>query len=197
MYTGGADTTVSAIQSFFLAMLLHPDVFAKAQAEIDTIVGTDRLPTFEDRERLPYTNTLVREVLRWGAVAPMGLPHVPTEDMVFDGYLIPKGSVVMPNIWHFLHDPAVYHEPFAFKPERFLSPEQGGIPGRQPEPDVTNVVFGFGRRACPGKELAVASLFMAATMSIAVFDLNKATDLQGNVIEPGYDFAPGTITYVI
>ncbi|KAG6842992.1 hypothetical protein H0H93_002633, partial [Arthromyces matolae] len=70
LYSGGADTTVSAIYSFFLAMALHPDVLKKAQAELDAVVGTERLPTFEDRQYLPYIDALTKEVLRWNAVAP-------------------------------------------------------------------------------------------------------------------------------
>ncbi|KAG5654671.1 hypothetical protein H0H81_009920 [Sphagnurus paluster] len=72
LYSGGADTTVSAIYSFFLAMALHPEVVKKAQAEIDSVVGNDRLPTLEDRPYLPYVDALTKEVFRWNAVVPTG-----------------------------------------------------------------------------------------------------------------------------
>jgi len=74
MYGGGADTTVSAEYAFYLAMVLHPEVQKMAQAEIDAVVGTDRLPTWEDRPSLPYVDALVTEVLRWHNVAPLGKP---------------------------------------------------------------------------------------------------------------------------
>ncbi len=64
--------TVSTIQAFFLAMLLYPEVAKKAQAELDSVVGTDRIPTFEDRDNLPYINAIVKETIRWHPVAPMG-----------------------------------------------------------------------------------------------------------------------------
>lgn len=80
-------------------MTLYPDVQKKAQAEIDEVVGTGRLPGFEDRENLPYTNALVKESLRWHPVGPMGLPHVSTEDDMYEGYFIPKGSLLLANIW--------------------------------------------------------------------------------------------------
>jgi hypothetical protein len=69
--------TVSSIYSFFLAMTLHPEVMKKAQAEIDAVVGSDRLPGFEDRENLPYVDALAKEVLRWNSVVPTGkqTPH--------------------------------------------------------------------------------------------------------------------------
>jgi len=57
---------------FLLAMVLHPEVQAKAQAEIDRVVGKNRLPDFDDRSALPYLDAVLRETLRWHPVAPMG-----------------------------------------------------------------------------------------------------------------------------
>jgi len=80
-------------------MTLYPEVQRKAQEEIDGVVGTDRLPSFQDRQNLPYVDAIVKEVLRWHPVAPMGIPHMTTEDDVYEGYLIPKGALLLPNIW--------------------------------------------------------------------------------------------------
>lgn len=55
-------------------MTLHPDVFQRARAEIDSVVGTERLPTFEDRPDLPYIDAILKECLRWRTVAPTGEP---------------------------------------------------------------------------------------------------------------------------
>ncbi|KAG7451824.1 cytochrome P450 [Guyanagaster necrorhizus] len=100
LYIGGSHTTVASISAFFKAMLLYPDIQATAQAEIDAIIGTDRLPRCDDRERLPYINALALEVSRWHTVGPLGLPHSVSEDDVHSGYFIPKGSVVLANIWY-------------------------------------------------------------------------------------------------
>jgi len=70
--TGGADTTVSAEYAFYLAMVLFPNVQKKAQAEIDAVIGSGRLPTFADQPHLPYVRAVVTEVLRWNSVAPTG-----------------------------------------------------------------------------------------------------------------------------
>lgn len=71
----------------------------KAQEEIDRVVGTDRLPSYDDRVNLPYVDALVKEVLRWHPIGPMGVPHRADEDDVYDGYLIPKGAILLANIW--------------------------------------------------------------------------------------------------
>jgi cytochrome P450 len=90
--------TVSANYTFFLFMTLHPEVQAKAQAEIDAVVGRDRLPTFSDRPQLPYVRAVVSEVLRCGLVVPMP-PRRARVDDVYGGYLIPKDSIILQNTW--------------------------------------------------------------------------------------------------
>jgi len=91
--------TVTVLETFFLAMTLHPYVFQKAQKEIDSVVGHDRLPTLSDMSSLPYMEAVMKETFRWNAVLPMGLPHATQEDDTYNGYLIPKGSIVFANIW--------------------------------------------------------------------------------------------------
>jgi cytochrome P450 len=70
-YLGGSDTTAAAIVSFFLAMLVYPDVQAKAQAEVDQVIGKDRLPEFDDMESMPYVQCVASECLRWLPVLPL------------------------------------------------------------------------------------------------------------------------------
>ncbi len=81
-------------------MALYPDVQKKAQAELDKVVGSRRLPDFTDRQSLPYINALVKELTRWHIVAPTAIPHATIQDDEFNGYFIPKGSVVIVNLWY-------------------------------------------------------------------------------------------------
>ena len=76
-------------------MALNPEVQARAQAEIDAVVGSDRLPLLNDRPVLPYIDAILSECLRWMPTARFGLPHASREDDEYNGYFIPKGSVVM------------------------------------------------------------------------------------------------------
>ncbi|KAM0352989.1 hypothetical protein ACHAPU_001874 [Fusarium lateritium] len=185
LYAAGADTTVSSLACFFLAMMIYPEVQRKAQEEIDRVIGDKRLPATSDRSNMPYLDAMVKEVLRWHPIAPMGLPHTCTEDDVFEGYLIPKGSMVICNVMHFAHDPEVYDDPMAFKPERFLSTD-----GNHPAPEPT-YAFGFGRRICPGRVLAGNALFLNIAQSLAVFHISK--DDEEGELKP--KFTPGVISY--
>ncbi|KIL00286.1 hypothetical protein PAXRUDRAFT_821829 [Paxillus rubicundulus Ve08.2h10] len=189
LYGGGADTTVSAIYSLFLALTLFPDVQKKVQAEIDAVIGPDRLPTFADRDSLPYVEALAKEVMRWHTVTPLAVPHRATEDDIHNGYFIPKGSLLLPNIWFMLHDPRTYVNPNEFNPDRFLTRD-----GKEPETDPRTICFGFGRRICPGMHLADASVWISIAMSVAVFDVSKVVE-NGVEITPEIDPTTGTISH--
>lgn len=99
MYGGGADTTVSALYTFFLAMTLHPEIMQRAQEELDKVVGKDIFPNIDDRPSLPYVEAVMLESLRWHLVAPIAVPHAAQTDSIVRGYFIPKGAIVMANNW--------------------------------------------------------------------------------------------------
>jgi cytochrome P450 len=190
MYLGGADTTVSSLMTFFLAMTLFPDVQKKAQEELDRVMG-DRLPISADRESLPYIWAVVQETHRWHPVAPMALPHASTKEDVIRGYRIPKGSLILPNNWWFTHDPAVYPDPMTFRPERFIE-----TPTHKAEPDPRTWTFGYGRRVCPGRYVADNALFITIAQSLAVFKIEKLVE-NGKVVEPELKFEPGVVSHPV
>ena len=80
-------------------MAKYPDIQRKAQAELDAVVGPRRLPHFTDRASLPSINAIVKECFRWQSVVPLGVPHRVSEDEEYNGYLIPKGSILIANQW--------------------------------------------------------------------------------------------------
>lgn len=88
------------MRTFIQCMLLNLDVQRKAQAELDTVVGCERLPTLADRLQLPYLEACIKESLRWGPVTPEGLPHVARADDHYGGHYIPKGTIMIPNVWY-------------------------------------------------------------------------------------------------
>lgn len=175
---GSYETTTSTLMTFALAMVLYPDVQRRAQAEIDSVVGEDRLPTFEDRASLPYVESVLRETLRWHPILPNGVPHATLSDDIFDGYFIPKGATVVCNIWGISRDEKRYPEASSFKPERFMD-----VNNALTDDDPARYVFGFGRRGCPGRYAADASLWSAIVTMLATVEFSPAKDDQGNAIE--------------
>ncbi|KAJ7089521.1 cytochrome P450 [Mycena epipterygia] len=189
MYLAGSDTTVAALSTFVLAMLANPEAQRQAQMEIDAVLGKGELPNFNDEQSLPYVSALVKEVLRWRPVTPMGVPHfLPVEDE-YRGYRIPAGSVVIGNIWAILHNEDMYPDPSAFKPERFLRDGKLNPDVRDPQ-----AAFGFGRRVCPGRYMAMDSVWITIASILSVFDITKAVGDDGQIIEPSYEYSSELIS---
>jgi len=175
LFAAGIDTMSSIITSFFLAMTMFPDICKKAQEEISQTLGEGVLPTVDDCSRLLYLDAVIKETIRWSVVGPLGVPHAALEDDEYKGYFIPKGAVVLVNVWGICNDPKVYSNPSQFRPERFM--------GEMPEPDL-EFMFGFGRRKCPGMNYAFQYMSIACATSLAMLDISKATDESGVVLEP-------------
>ncbi|KAF8841012.1 cytochrome P450 [Paxillus ammoniavirescens] len=188
-FVAGAETSTSTLHWFLLVMLQHPEVQKRAQAEIDAVVGTDRLPDFDDRASLPYVEAILREILRMYPVVPLGLPHATTVDDVYEGLFIPKGTAVMANIWAMHRNEEIYPEPNVFKPERFFV--NGELNDDLP---TASHSFGFGRRMCPGRYLADASAWAAMVSILAQLNISKAVDEQGQVIDFTPEFTCGVTT---
>ncbi|KAJ7459915.1 cytochrome P450 [Mycena latifolia] len=188
-YAAGSDTTVSSFGTFFYAMAVHPEIQKKAQNEIDAVIGPHRLPEFKDRPSLPYIEALYREVMRWKPVLPLGVAHATTEDDVYEGYFIPKGATVMSNIWAMTHDESIYPEPDRFNPDRFFRAD-GTL-----NDDDTVLAFGFGRRVCPGRHLADATVWATIASVLATFTIGKAKDAAGNEIDIKPVYSDGFVSH--
>ncbi|KAI0253709.1 cytochrome P450 [Lactifluus subvellereus] len=178
MFQAASDTTVSAMSSLFLVLVLYPEVQKRAQAELDTLISRDRLPTFDDRPRLPYIEALCKELLRWKMVTPMGVPHASSKDDVYKGFFIPKG------LFYNICERLKYPEPETFNPNRFLN-DDGTF---QDDPTIA-LAFGVGKWICPGRHFVEATLFMVAASVLSVYNVTKARDEYGNEI-PVRDATP-------
>nr|BAL05187.1 cytochrome P450 [Phanerodontia chrysosporium] len=190
-YVGAADTTVAALRTFILAMVMHPAIQKAAQAELDRVVGRDCLPTFADREHLPYLTAIQYEVLRWRPVAPLGFPRRANADDEYHGYHIPKDAIVLGNIWAILHDPARYRDPAAFDPARWLTPD-GAL---RADAGDAMLAFGFARRICPGRHYAVANMWINMAYMLAAFDIAPPRDAAGCAVPPAGEHTTGLLTY--
>jgi len=185
---GGLDTSISLAMTFWMAMILNPSIQKKAQAELDAVVGNERLPTNKDKADLPYIRSIMAEVARWAPPVPLCLPHALRKDDVYEMYDLPKGISVLPNIWHMLHDPEIYPNPMEFNPDRF-----NGLDSEMKK--ATNLIFGFGRRQCPGIHFADGTLFAIIATTLATCDILPGLDEKGNEVLPRYAYTSGTIIF--
>ncbi|KAG2151518.1 cytochrome P450 [Suillus clintonianus] len=180
IHLAATENNAATLQIFVLTMFLFGDKQRKAQEEIDRVVGADRLPTYEDRDSLPYIEALICESLRWHPSVPMGVPHYLTEDDVFEGHYIPKGSIVKFNAWAMSR---ACEDPETFEPERHLLPDGEVSPNSRLASSFMYGNFGFGRRACPGRVYADNLLWAAVVQILATVTISRPRDANGKEID--------------
>ncbi|XP_066326752.1 cytochrome P450 78A9-like [Miscanthus floridulus] len=166
----GTDTVAVLIEWVLARLVLHQDVQRKVHDELDRVVGPGRAVTESDTASLVYLQAVIKEVLRLHPPGPLlSWARLATSDVHVGGHLVPAGTTAMVNMWAITHDPSVWPEPTEFRPERFVV--MG--PAAAAEVDVVPIMgsdlrlapFGSGRRSCPGKSLAVATVgFWVATL---------------------------------
>ncbi|EJD06677.1 cytochrome P450 [Fomitiporia mediterranea MF3/22] len=193
VYAAGSDTTSSTLKAFFLLMTIHSDVAKKVQEEIDRVVGRDRLPRIEDRGDLPYLDCVLRELYRIHPAVPLGLPHRSTKAEQYRGWTIPAGSMIVANIWYMMRDEKIFPDPESFVPERHMANVMASLDVRSEElaegvsastdDDPSSMVFGFGRRICPGKYLADTTLWLTVATVLALFDISPYIDPKTGMVE--------------
>ncbi|CAD0022046.1 unnamed protein product [Aureobasidium pullulans] len=192
IFEGGMETTSSTLYAFIQAMLLFPEVQAKAQEEIDRVVGSKRPPVMADAVNLPYVRRCVKELVRWFPVGPLGaVPHACTRDDEYMGYKIPKGAPIILNAWAIMADPERYPEPRRFNPDRF-SEDNDDVSmaemAAHPDPSKRDTVgFGAGRRICPGMHVADRSMFLGISGILWAFSITPKQDAEGQDILPDPD----------
>ncbi|KAH8995439.1 cytochrome P450 [Lactarius akahatsu] len=188
LYTAGAETTATALSWWALAMVTHPEIQKRAQAELDAVVGRARPPTFSDVSGLQYIQAIVKETLRWRPSLALGIPHNTTEDIWYDGVFIPKGTTCISNLWQCHHDPAFYGDDAAkFNPERYLDANGRLSSGPAETRDEGHSAYGFGRRACVGKHVANDSLFITIATVLWAANLERVRDENGKEVIPDTD----------
>ncbi|KAM9323993.1 cytochrome P450 2F2-like [Gastrophryne carolinensis] len=151
---GGIETISINLTYAFLVLLKYPEVAEKMQEEIDHVIGRDRLPSYVDRNKMPYTEAAINELMRFCDIFPVSLPHCTSKDTMFRGYFIPKGTYVTPLLASVHYDPDCYAEPNKFNPNNFLD-ENGRL-----KKNNALMAFSAGKRKCPGEIMARMELFL-------------------------------------
>ncbi|KAL3870439.1 hypothetical protein ACJMK2_038507 [Sinanodonta woodiana] len=166
----GIITTRNGILCILLVLLRHHECIDGIYEEIVKVVGLDRYPSVQDRSSMPYTEAVILEALRYITHAPIGVPHCATKDVEFEGYTIPKHATILINIWTIHHDPAIWGDPWTFRPERFLD-ENGELLPAEHTLRQSVMTFGSGKRNCIGENMARSRFFLFVTTLIQKFDL--------------------------
>ncbi|XP_055946604.1 cytochrome P450 2F3-like [Argiope bruennichi] len=162
---GDGVLAVAAFVCLIIKILLdHPEEQTKVYEEIVDIVGTDRQPTIEDKNKLTYTNAFILEALRTSDFFAYSPSLECTKETNLRGYRIPKGAITVVQIYSSHYDPEVYEEPEKFNPSRYVLKDAK----KRPELPIT---FGVGKRSCIGEGFTMMQIFLFLTTIIKNFEL--------------------------
>lgn len=169
----GTDTTITTLEWAMAEILRHPEIMNKAQAELAEVVGKGKPIEEGDVSRLPYLQYIVKETLRIHPPATLLIPRQVDQDVELYDYIIPKGTLVLVNVWEIGRDPMFWKDPLVFRPERFQSLELD-VRGK----DFELTPFGAGRRICPGMPLALRMVQAMLGSMLNSFNWKLEADIE-------------------
>uniref|UniRef100_A0A7N8XS13 Cytochrome P450 2J2-like n=1 Tax=Mastacembelus armatus TaxID=205130 RepID=A0A7N8XS13_9TELE len=190
LFGAGTETTSTTLLWALLYMATYTEIQEKVQAEIDAVLGQSRQPSMEDRANLPYTDAVIHEVQRMGNIAPLSVPHVTNRELQLEGYTIPKGVTVIPNLTSVLFDKKEWETPDTFNPRHFLNEE-----GKFVKP-AAFIPFSAGKRVCLGENLARMELFLLFTSLLQCFTFSMPPGVK-SVLTPCFGLTLSPSPYEI
>ncbi|XP_040266170.1 cytochrome P450 2J6-like [Bufo bufo] len=166
LFIAGTETTSSSLEWSLLYMMMYPEIQEKCREEIDRIRGDRDHLDYEDRVGMPYTQAVLLEVQRFSSVVPLGVSHAPIKDVHLNGYTIPKGIMIIPDLSSLNYDEQLWKYPHEFNPENFLNSE-----GELLKVD-SFLPFSAGPRVCLGENLARMEIFLFFTTMLTHFEFH-------------------------
>uniref|UniRef100_A0AAY4DMF2 Cytochrome P450 n=1 Tax=Denticeps clupeoides TaxID=299321 RepID=A0AAY4DMF2_9TELE len=180
LFLAGTETTSSTLRYTLMLLIKYPHIQDKMQKEIDDVIGQTQSPTMEDRKSLPFTNAVIHEAQRFLDIAPLSVPHYATADISFKGYIIPKGTVILPLLHSVLRSEDHWDSPWTFNPNHFLD-KNGNF-----NPNPAFIPFSSGKRACVGESLARMELFLFVVTLLQHFTFSSPGGPDGVDISPEF-----------
>ncbi|XP_044025015.1 cytochrome P450 2K1-like isoform X2 [Siniperca chuatsi] len=176
LFAAGTDTTATTLRWGLLLMAKYPKIQDQVQEELSRVIGSRQVQV-EDRKNLPFTDAVIHETQRLANIAPMALPHKTSQDVVFQGHFIKKGTTVYPLLTSVLYDESEWERPHTFYPAHFLDKD-----GKFVKRDAF-MPFSAGRRICPGESLARMELFVFFTTFLQHFHFSPAPGVSEDELD--------------
>ncbi|XP_076799716.1 cytochrome P450 2B4-like [Clavelina lepadiformis] len=164
LLVAGTDTSSSTLLWAALCLLHFPDAQQKLYDEIKDIIGSEGSVSASHTTMMPYTNAFIQEVFRFRTLAPLGIIHKTNEDAELSGYVIPRNTAVIINIWAVHNDPDYWKDPGTFRPERFIDENGDFVKSNRVIP------FSVGMRRCLGEQLARMEIFIFLVSLLQKFE---------------------------
>ncbi|NWX89133.1 CP2J2 protein, partial [Nothoprocta ornata] len=160
---GGTETTSTTLLWALLYMMKFPEIQAKVQREIEAVLEPSQLISYEDRKKLPYTNAVIHETLRYSNITSVGVPRQCVRNTTLLGFPIKQGTLVLPNLHSVVYDSEHWETPWKFNPDHFLDLD-GNFVNKE-----AFLPFSAGHRVCLGEQMARVELFIFFTNLLRAF----------------------------
>ncbi|XP_063162401.1 cytochrome P450 2J5-like isoform X1 [Candoia aspera] len=178
LFVAGTDTTSASLQWAVLLMASHLDIQDNVHKELEEVFSSSHSICYEDRKKTPYTNAVIHEIMRSKYALLYGLARKCVKDVYLNGFLIPKGAILLPDLRSVLLDPEHWETPEEFNPNHFLDKEGNFVLKEAFLP------FGAGARACLGELLAKIEFFNLFTRLLREFRLEPPEGVEKLSQEP-------------
>ncbi|XP_066452158.1 cytochrome P450 2K6-like [Eleutherodactylus coqui] len=162
LFAAGLEAISTTLRWSLLLMMKYPEIQRRVQSEIEKVIGLAD-PQLIHRKQMPYTDAVIHEIQRFGNVLPIPFPRATTQDVNFRGYLLPKGTHVIPLLSSVLYDKDHFVKADEFYPEHFLDSSGNFVKKEAFMP------FSAGKRSCVGENLAKMEVFIFFTKLLQNF----------------------------
>ena len=166
----GLVTTTTVFQWMFIYIAAYPDFKNRVHEEICKIIGTERQARIEDMTSMPFTMAYIYEILRHTTIVPLAFPHATIGEAKINQYVIPKGTLVFPNLWSVSRDETIWINPEIFDPNRFMTDDGNCFDKKK---GYLVLTFGCGKRSCPGEQLVLIQLFIFFVTLLQKLDISE------------------------
>ncbi len=171
MFAPGMSTTAKTLQMMLAILVNHPNIQDAAFKEINDVIGRKQ-PKIEDKLSMPFTQAVILETLRYHSLSALAMPHKTRHNSELQGFLIPAGTMVFPNLWALHHDDRYWENPWEFNPNRWIEDDKIVSPDHIKKQRL--LPFSAGIRQCPGEVFARNRLFILTTMLLQKFRFVQA-----------------------
>ncbi|XP_062987946.1 cytochrome P450 2J5-like [Elgaria multicarinata webbii] len=153
-FVAGTESTATTLRWALVLLTNHPDIQDKVHKEIEDVFASSQSISYQDLKKVPYTNAVIHEIQRSNYAFFFGAPRQCSEDVKLGGFLLPKGTLVIPDLRSVLLDPKQWETPKEFNPNHFLDKDGNFVTRKEFLP------FGAGTRVCLAEQLARIELFI-------------------------------------
>ncbi|XP_047975346.1 cytochrome P450 703A2 [Salvia hispanica] len=182
MIAAATDTSAVTNEWAMSEVIKHPHVLKRAQQELDSVVGPNRMVQEADLAHLNYLRCIVRETFRMHPAGPFLIPHESTRPTTINGYYIPDRTRVFINTHGLGRNTAIWGDVDRFDPERHW-PADGSRVEISHGADFKILPFSAGKRKCPGAPLGVTLVLTALARLLHAFDWAPAAGLRPQDID--------------